>query len=170
MKTFLESELKRFEDGFKIFALEKKKDFYLQINNLQVRLYGYIDRIDILNDKYYIIDYKTGKLPNSSEYSIGDEFTDFQLPCYALIFSQGNFDVIDGMFYYQIGRESRIKDICEKKDKDEYLRRFQKEILLATIGELLDPQIPFYQTENSEFCSMCVYKTFCGITGEEYGD
>ncbi|MGB7055973.1 MAG: PD-(D/E)XK nuclease family protein, partial [bacterium] len=56
MRHFLETEAERFNDGFEIFkaVLERKAKHHLWINNAQVRVYGYIDRIDLYQDHYYI--------------------------------------------------------------------------------------------------------------------
>jgi RecB family exonuclease len=168
LRHFLETEAQRFNDGFEIFkaVLERKAKHHLSINNAQVRVYGYIDRIDLYQDHYYIIDYKTGRIPNRKTYNIGDDFTEFQLPLYALVFSEEHFEIIGGMMYYEIGRQSRTVDIIDEKDAVGYLNAFKHEILVPTIKQILDPEVAFYQTENDDFCDYCIYAQLCG---EEHG-
>jgi ATP-dependent helicase/DNAse subunit B len=168
MRHFLETEIERFQGGFKIFkaVLERKAKHHLSINKAQVRVYGYIDRIDLLNDQYYIIDYKTGRIPGRKNYEIGEDFSEFQLPLYALVFSKEHFDIIGGMMYYEIGKQARTVNIIEGKDAVSYLDAFKKEILVPTIKEILDPGIDFYQTENDDFCEYCIYRQLCG---DEHG-
>jgi inactivated superfamily I helicase/RecB family exonuclease len=166
MRNFLKTEIERFQGGFKIFkaVLEQKAKHYLTINNAQVRVYGYIDRIDLRDDRYYIIDYKTGRIAGKKDYEIGEDFTEFQLPLYALAFSREHFDIIGGMMYYEIARQSRTVDIIEGKDAVAYLNAFRQEILVPTIKEILDPETDFYQTENDDFCDYCPYAQICGDT------
>jgi RecB family exonuclease len=164
MRDFLQNEIERFHAGFKIFkaVLERKAKHHLQINGAQVVIYGYIDRIDLLGEKYYIIDYKTGKIAGKKEYEIGDDFSEFQLPMYALVFSKERFDMIGGMMYYEIARQSRTVNIIEGKDATTYLNAFRQEILVPTIKEILDPEVSFYQTDTPDFCEYCPYAQICG--------
>ena len=168
MRHFLETEIERFNEGFTIFkmVLERKAKHYLSINGAQVRVYGYIDRIDLCRDQYYIIDYKTGRIPSSKTTEIGEDFTEFQLPLYALAFSKEHFDIIGGLMYYEIGRKSRIINIIDKQDAAQYLTAFKEEILVPTIKEILNPEQNFYQSDNDDFCRYCPYEQLCG---EEHG-
>jgi RecB family exonuclease len=168
MHNFLKNEVDRFRAGFTIFkaVLERQAKHHIQINGAQVRLYGYIDRIDLLDERYYIIDYKTGKIAGRKDYEIGKDFTEFQLPLYALMFSKEHFDIIGGMMYYEIARQSRTVDIIEGNDAVLYLNAFKEEILVPTIKQLLDPEISYYQTENDDHCR---YSPYTQISGEEHG-
>lgn len=168
LRRFLEHEVDRFKSGFTIFqpVLERKKKHHLSINGAQIRVYGYIDRVDLCDERYYIIDYKTGKIPARKDYEIGPDFNDFQLPLYALIFSREHFEVIGGMMYYEIGKKSKTYDVVEANDPVAYLTDFKQQILVPTIEEMLDPDTVFYQTENEEFCEYCMYAQLCG---EEHG-
>jgi len=168
MYHFLETETLRFQSGFEIFksVLERKAKHYLTIDGAQVRVYGRIDRIDLREDRYYIIDYKTGKIPSKKNYEIGEDFDEFQLPLYALAFSKEHFEIIGGMIYYEIGRQARTVDIVEGKNAVDYLCAFRERILVPTIKELLDPQVAFHQTTNDELCQYCIYQQLCG---EEHG-
>jgi ATP-dependent helicase/nuclease subunit B len=164
LRNFLMTELERFKMGFEIAgeALERMERHHVTVNSTPIRLNGIPDRIDILGHKYYIIDYKTGGLPKNKELEIGEDFSAFQLPMYALIFSRGNFDIIGGMLYYKIDEESRTSDIVEGKDVTDYLSDFQGKILMPTIREIVDPDVPFQQTEDPESCKHCIYKQVCG--------
>jgi len=164
LRSFLVTELERFNQGFEIFkaSLERKAKHHIPVNGLQVRLTGVPDRIDILDEKYYIIDYKTGRLPPKKACEIGENFDAFQLPMYALIFSKEHFDIIGGMLYYAIEEESKIRDIVEGKDVKKYLSDFCQEILVPTIKEIIDPNLPFSQAEDPESCEYCAYSQVCG--------
>ncbi|UCF70651.1 MAG: PD-(D/E)XK nuclease family protein [candidate division WOR-3 bacterium] len=164
LKSFLANEQERFDQGFEIFkaALERKAKYHISVSNILVRLTGVPDRIDILDNKYYIIDYKTGRLPRKREYEIGKDFNAFQLPMYALIFSKEHFDVIGGMLYYTIDVKPQTKNIVEGKDVENYLNGFRQEILIPTIKKILDPDVAFMQTGNPEQCKYCAYRQMCG--------
>jgi len=164
LRRFLVSEQERFSQGYEISnaALERNQKHDIYVNNIMVRLTGVPDRVDLLDKKYYIIDYKTGKLPAKKEYEIGEDFSAFQLPMYALTFSRGQLDLIGGMLYYRVAAEPEIKDIVEGKDIEHYLSDFQQEILIPTIKSIIDPDRAFEQSGNSGSCSYCAYKHVCG--------
>ncbi len=164
MRNFLKCEVERFRAGFKIFkaALERKAKHTLGVNGAQVRVYGYIDRIDLLGDRYYIIDYKTGRVAGKKDYEIGPEFSEFQLPLYALVFSQEHFEMIGGMMYYEISKQSKTINIIEGQDAVAYLSSFKKDILVPTIREILNPDVAFYQTDDHDACKYCPYAQICG--------
>jgi ATP-dependent helicase/nuclease subunit B len=164
LRHFLAHERERFSQGFGISraALERKEKYHIAVNNIPARLTGVPDRIDVFKDKYYIIDYKTGRLPKKKEYEIGEDFSAFQLPMYALIFSEGSFDMIGGMLYYAIGEEPQTRDIVEGMDIEQYLNAFRDEVLVPTIKRMIDPDVAFDQTEDAESCKHCAYKYVCG--------
>jgi ATP-dependent helicase/nuclease subunit B len=168
LRSFLAVELERFNLGFEIAreALEHIEKHYVTVNSTPIRLTGIPDRIDTLDKKYYVIDYKTGSLPKNKELEIGDDFLAFQLPMYAVIFSRGNFDAIGGMLYYKIDEASRTRDIVEGMNVTSYLTDFQDKILIPTIKKILDPDVAFHQSDDPESCKHCTYKQVCGEIDE----
>jgi RecB family exonuclease len=160
LEKFLRNELKRFEMGYRIDKkrLENISDYKMQVTGKQIRLYGYPDRVDRYNGKYYVIDYKS-TIPQKKKYQIGEGFVEFQLPLYALIVSEEDFDKVCGMAYYGISTKITIVEI---KNIARYLNDFRG-ILLSTITELLDPSISFYQTDDRERCRYCAYTHLCGV-------
>uniref|UniRef100_A0A7C4TER7 PD-(D/E)XK nuclease family protein n=1 Tax=candidate division WOR-3 bacterium TaxID=2052148 RepID=A0A7C4TER7_UNCW3 len=163
IKKFLENEAKRFADGFRPVTknLEKKITRSIELEKRSILIMGYVDRIDVKDEEYYIIDYKTGTMPRKRDWVIGEDFIEFQLPLYALIFS-GEDNKIGGLMYYKIGREIEIYTICEKSEVTEYLNRFKDEILIPTIKEIIDPNIPFSPTNVRGACRYCDYSKLCG--------
>ncbi len=168
LRHFLDNETERFRAGFKIFkaVLERKTKHHVQVNGAQVCVYGYIDRIDLFENQYYIIDYKTGRIPHRKDFELGEDFSEFQLPLYALVFSREHYEMIGGMLYYEIGRTSRTVNMIEGNDASAYLNVFKNDILVPTIKELLDPEITFYQTDDDDSCEYCTYAQICG---DEHG-
>ncbi|MCK4330537.1 PD-(D/E)XK nuclease family protein [candidate division WOR-3 bacterium] len=159
LERFLIQDKKRFEKGYSIHSLEKPLDYVLSSDGKNFRLGGMIDRIDQYNEKYCILDYKTGRKIGKKYYRIGEEFTEFQLPLYALIFSEENFGKIGGLVYYYISREkTEVVDIMEEG----YLSMFRDEILIPTINEIINPTKDFPRTNDEKRCRTCAYKGFCG--------
>jgi len=160
IKRFLYKDLERFEEGYRIHCVEKKLDEYeIHIDGMKIKIKGKTDRIDILDGKYYIIDYKTGQSVDKKLYNVDEAFTEFQLPMYALIFSKKDFKDIGGLLYYYISK-NRVgpEDIMEKG----YIPAFRDEILIPTIRELIDPTTSWYRTNDESRCRTCAYKEFCG--------
>ena len=80
LKDFLEKEEEKFSEGYKILNLEKS--FLCEYEGIKLR--GTIDRIDIKDDEYFVIDYKTSsslKINNLKNYK---DAVDFQLEFYYL--------------------------------------------------------------------------------------
>ncbi|MGB9720382.1 MAG: PD-(D/E)XK nuclease family protein [bacterium] len=164
LQKFLMSEIERFEQGYMIFteSEEKKLNDSIEIDSYTIPLTGFVDRIDLKDGYYYIIDYKTGSLPDSKSYEIGEEFTEFQLPLYAMMFAKNYKEKIGGLVYYKIGKSIEIKEICSKNDVKDYLAEFRKKILIPVISEMIDIKVPFYQAKDKISCEYCAYNLFCG--------
>lgn len=164
LKNFLLNDLERFKQGYRICAEseEKRLDDIIEIENISMPLIGFVDRIDTKDGLYYIIDYKTGGIPKKESYEIGDEFTEFQLPLYALMFSKSGKKKIGGLIYYKIGKKIETKNISEDIEIENYLKAFREEILTPTIEEMINQKIPFYQTKDKETCKYCAFKMHCG--------
>jgi len=61
MNRFLKIEIERSKLGCRVVTseIEKQVKCFLQINNVKVRLYGYPDRIEIRDNRHYVLDYKS---------------------------------------------------------------------------------------------------------------
>lgn len=164
LNEFLRYEIERFKSGFMIDKekLEKRLKYEITLTNRKIRLYGYTDRVDSINNKYYILDYKSST-PQKKYYEIGSEFVEFQLPLYALIVSNGDFEKINGMAYYVISNTTNMSAIVEEDGVKQYLHDFREQMLLPTIREILDPVKNFHQTDDTDQCQFCAYTHLCGI-------
>ena len=143
-----------------------------------MRLLGIIDRVDTLDGKVRIVDYKTGK----------DQlrFKDFEG-----LFSEDGKDqnkaLLQTLFYtivYEKAKDVRhvephlytVKDfsggtVFAKKNKadkfelvDENLADFKGQFelkLQEKLNELFDSSIPFRQTTNVDACTYCTFKGMC---------
>lgn len=159
INRFLSEDLKRFEQGYRVYCVEKKLEDSLSVDGKMIGLKGNVDRIDVLDGKYYIIDYKTGARINKKCIKIGKDFTEFQLPLYALMFSVNSSKEIGGLIYYYISRKKTgTEDIMDKG----YILAFRDEVLIPTIHEIIDPETIFSRTSDESKCRFCAYKDFCG--------
>jgi len=111
LRPFMHHEVARFEEGFSVF----KKEFSHKIPYEGFTLEGQMDRIDHKEGKLFVIDYKSGKVPTTSERTL-ESTVDFQLVFYALIASDlGN---VAGVYYYDLKEGFLVEDdfLEEKKD------------------------------------------------------
>ena len=164
MDKFLKKEIERSKSGSRVVTneIEKRVECFLQINNVKVKLYGYPDRIEILKDQHYILDYKS-TTPLRKKYELGDDFVEFQLPLYGMIVAEGDFTSIGGLAYYEISKDVKITPIVEGKDIVEYLKDFKTKILLPMLEELLSADIAFYQARAKTACKYCAFTHLCGV-------
>lgn len=147
LEKFLELEKSREKQNITIFKTELP--FNLNYNGINIK--GKIDRIDKHPDNTYeILDYKTSsslKIDTPKNY---EDSKDFQLE-----------------FYYLASRDKMIKDVGYY---DLYNTQVKKETLLEEKLKLLDihfktlktTQVNFTQTQNTNECQFCSYKTICG--------
>lgn len=124
---FAENEKEHFKLGYKVIEQEEEHHKALNIQNHTIRLKGIIDRIDKLEDKHFIIDYKSGKVPSKS----------FQLAFYKALYDENaetKFYDLNQMQFVEEKAKSLdelkecLKDLLEQReeeiefenDKDEY--------------------------------------------------
>ncbi|MGV3683974.1 MAG: PD-(D/E)XK nuclease family protein [Daejeonella sp.] len=168
---------------FTIIELENK-DSYTPLFSVrvdgkdeEVRLLGIIDRVDRLDGKLRIVDYKTGK----------DQlrYKDFE----GLFDDDGrgqNKALIQTLFYTYVYEKSRsvngvephlytVKDLKNgtlfserRRDglklSDQNLDHFKEQFelkLSEKLNEIFDKTIPFVQTTNLDICKYCPFKKIC---------
>ncbi len=86
--------------------LPKNKEIRIRLGDKDVKLTGFIDRIDRVGDKRVIIDYKLNTVPKQSEIDSGDNF---QMMVYLLLAQEAYGDVEEGLFY-SLKRDTDAKD------------------------------------------------------------
>lgn len=166
---------------FKILALEKKCQIRLNlIDGRKIKIGGIIDRVDEKDGNVRIIDYKTGKkndifpgmdslfdLPGSKRNGAV-----FQTFVYAMIYrhTENRRWIMPGLYFirdifsknfdYRIFmKESRTSEIPVENAID-FLQQFEEK-LKKTFEKMLDPDIPFIQTDDLETCNYCPYVSIC---------
>jgi hypothetical protein len=147
IEPFLNQELKRYKDGFKIFAKELAIEFKFE----DISFISRIDRVDEKNGKYYVIDYKTSKNVNIPQIKDSSKFTDFQLPLYAQAIKSINKEFA-GAFLYDI----RLGKLLE----DDNINR-KIELLQEKLKTFKEPKLHIYKCEDTKTCEYCEYKIIC---------
>ena len=166
---------------FEIFALEgdKKSGFTKTLElskNLSVNISGIIDRIDLKNNIYRIIDYKTGgdsKRVKNLENLFSSERKDrndavFQLFFYSLLLKnkiKNDNPIIPGLMNIrEINNKNFTINISVDNDKinnvNDYLNEFES-LLSKKLSEIFDKNLQFIETDDKEACKFCAYKNLC---------
>jgi ATP-dependent helicase/nuclease subunit B len=163
LERFLYNELERFKQGFTVDTkrLEEHLRGHIEVGERSIFIKGYLDRVDRLDGRLYVIDYKT-TVPDKDKYTIGDTFVEFQLPLYALILSEGDLSRVAGMAYYGISRKIQVTEIVEQSSVPAYLNDFRDRILVPTIADILNPEAPFSGSDDKDACIYCSYQDICG--------
>jgi len=147
---------------------------------IELRLKGFVDRVDIIGNLVRIIDYKTG-LVDKKELVL-HRWTDliddpekdkcFQLLMYAYLLDN-SFGVADAILEAGIISLKKVKTgflpvvISGENDNPVFaidqqsLENFER-ILFRILQEMFDPQVPFDQTKNLDICKRCPYINLCG--------
>jgi len=146
LELFVHNEVKRFNLGYKVLKTEQR----VEIKHNSMLLHGYIDRIDILNNKLEILDYKTGKYPLSNKNNFQNT-VDFQLEFYYLLAS--SIGEVSSCAFYDLKKSKIFKDDFFK-DKLKILNQYFKE--MSEIEEL-----EIKKCEDTKHCLYCEYALIC---------
>lgn len=146
LKSLCENEAKRFEEGFRVYSLETK----YKINYKGFELEGYIDRIDTKDNSLSVIDYKSGKIPQTTSKTL-EKAVDFQLEFYHLLASDKG--EVEGVYYYDLKKgELFAEELLEEK----------LSLLESILEDLSEPISGFEKCESTQPCTYCPYVKLCG--------
>ena len=165
--------------GFTIKGLEKGIACSYPISDGRtVNISGIADRIDILpNNKIQIIDYKSGNTPHLEFNGLSNLFRGparerisniFQTLLYAMILhrNEGLESMPTLYFASKMLSDDYSPKILNKQNGEHvecyssYAEEFEGE-LTTVLDELFDFSTPFKQTEDSDACTFCDFKTIC---------
>lgn len=185
MKLFLIEMLNREKGVAPIEFIEGEHEIRRQLrinDSLTVNIRQYIDRIDRVDGRLRIVDYKTGSdVSDTSE--VADMFDPMsahrpkamlQLMFYCLAYSldQGIDQPIRPYLYcFKNIRLDGLKPlriggavVDDYRDYiDEYLPRFNE-----IVAEIFNPDVPFRQSDNSNACTFCQFKGICAKAERRY--
>lgn len=163
-----------------IISLEEEYKAEIEINGKVVELKGKIDRVDFCDNKYRVIDYKTGQ-SHKEESDIEKIFsqdrpykfdTNAQILIYShILFNKYNYkNICPGIFEirslgnkdykYQIGKQSSKTNTILANYNQEIDELIQEK-LITVIEDLFDMNKNFKQTKNVDNCKYCDYKNLC---------
>lgn len=148
-------------------------------SDLEVRLKGFVDRVDRIGDITRVIDYKTGNV-NTSEIAIRDweELSSnaeldkgFQLLTYTWLLGKKSYAThyqagiislrkqAPGLMMVQVPEESPNAKSTTIGERE--MVKIE-EILTRILMDIFDPDQPFTQTPDEERCTYCPYRPICG--------
>ena len=169
------------ENSLRILCTEKELSFHL--NN--VELHGFADRIDLLNDKLRVIDYKTGSV-NPYDVSISANAKQLQdmhdksiqLIMYKYLFIKmlnPNTLGLDEALIAHIEEESIVPGIIAlqkmsngvfelKVNNADLANDFEAQcdiMFEQLISDIFDKNNPFTQTDDTKVCGYCSFRNIC---------
>lgn len=172
----LESDLA--ETPFKILELETKSEKKLSLEidgeNIEVPLYGRLDRVEIKDGITRIIDYKTGtveEINQSSKVSDTEHIErifvnvkmkeNFQQLFYASLYLDAHSSSKLVVGIYPLKKISAGIHWYEKEPISAEKKKLFEEKLTILLSKIFDKVIPFAQTTNVQHCKYCPYKSIC---------
>lgn len=169
------------ENSLRILCTEKELSFHL--NN--VELHGFADRIDLLNDKLRVIDYKTGSV-NPYDVSISANAKQLQdmhdksiqLIMYKYLFIKMlNYNTLglDEALIAHIKEENIVPGIIAlqkmsngvfelKVNNADLANDFEAQcdiMFEQLISDIFDKNNPFTQTDDTKVCGYCGFRNIC---------
>ena len=169
------------ENSLRILCTEKELSFHL--NN--VELHGFADRIDLLNDKLRVIDYKTGSV-NPYDVSISANAKQLQdmhdksiqLIMYKYLFIKmlnSNTLGLDEALIAHIEEENIVPGIIAlqkmsngvfelKVNNADLANDFEAQcdiMFEQLISDIFDKNNPFTQTDDTKVCGCCSFRNIC---------
>jgi CRISPR/Cas system-associated exonuclease Cas4 (RecB family) len=167
--------------AFSIAHLEKHVETTVSVdmgmNPISLKLGGTIDRVDLIEGRFRIVDYKTGMVKNSfgtvlSLFEGNDNLRNdavFQVLLYAMIYQKLRPDAIivpalcfvrgshseNFSYHIQYGeKKKKLEDYREVKTEFEELIQFH-------LARLFNLDEPFTHTDNVKICENCPYAVIC---------
>jgi ATP-dependent exoDNAse (exonuclease V) beta subunit len=181
IKTYINQLLKVDMDlaPFTLISLEEKyiTDLEIEINGVKkiIHVGGKIDRIDRLNGKMRILDYKTGNV-NSTDFKLVDELFEkdkkdpkkeiLQAMIYTLILSaQSNETKLQPAIYSlrNLFKENFNPNVTWEKHDFSFSELKEDFVmgLKSVLAEIYSSDSKFFQTKHVEHCRYCAFKTIC---------
>ncbi len=164
--------------GLEIMSIEETFAFDFALDNqTSIFIKGIFDRLDLVNNQLRILDYKTGSgsltIPKdfTAVFTNSDNKIVFQLLLYVYIFNkqqQGkkvkehlkDKEILAGA--YLLKKNSKSITFLNKGNAIDQDLMNQFEVHLnELLHKIMDPNVPFTQTEDYKKCSYCDFKNIC---------
>ena len=144
------------------------------LNDFKINLLGKIDRVDRVEDQLRLVDYKSGSIDARDLSFVMSELIEdrkkskaFQLMMYSYLYSKskGSSDFISGNFSFKNIKSGFIPLKADKSKmpliiNDEDISDFEHH-LKELISDVRNPSLSFCQTDNTDVCKWCDFKTVC---------
>ena len=184
IRKYVDKVLERDNQLTPFYYLESEKKIeclFRLTDQREVNLKGYIDRIDDVNGRVRIVDYKSGS--GTTQFTTIDNLFDreekvrskavMQVFMYAWMYLQKKKEkTVQPVIYYMrdLFKLSFDPSIYRKIDrtKSEEVMDFEgyrldfEQGLRSCLDEIFDKETPFVQTNNPKVCSYCPFKDICG--------
>lgn len=180
LTNFLTSEYKYIQEcengnlKFSIIEKEVSLKHTFKINNKDIELHGFADRIDKINNNIRILDYKTGKV-HDQDVKIKDSHDEItkmpeksiQLLVYKYLYLKNHTNVkpldiepgIIGLQNLSNGIFKLETSECKFFNND-FIKDFE-DYFTRLIEEVLNTDIDFHQTDKDSNCRFCDFKSIC---------
>lgn len=141
------------------YTVGLEMEINLQLND-SYNIVGYIDRLSIKDNIYYIHDYKTsGTLPTNEEVN-----NNKQLALYAIAIKEKYNDVKEvKLVWHFLAFDNEI--VLSKQESD--YEKIKKEII-AKINEIENMKLDDFKPKESILCEWCVYASNCPVKKHEF--
>lgn len=135
----------------KIVSLEQS--FQTQFDDIKIK--GVIDRVDKIDDRYEVIDYKTSSSLKVDTTRTYEKSNDFQLEFYYIAMNElYKTDKVD-CYYYDLVNNTLKEEVTLDKKLELLSAKFQD------LKELSKDKINFGKCEEKVNCQYCTYKILC---------
>ncbi|MEA1912456.1 MAG: PD-(D/E)XK nuclease family protein [candidate division WOR-3 bacterium] len=167
LDSFIKVEIQRAsENDIFIRGIEEDLSSEIEVNHKKILMKGRVDRVDEIDYKPMVIDYKTGSVnmpikTQRGEYAetreqIKKRMKSLQLPIYVYLYSEEKgIDMSD--------ISAKIFNLRKPQEKNnlpiEHLDIFM-DALRFILGEIIDEEIPFIPDPNRH-CQYCPYRLLC---------
>lgn len=151
MSRFFAIEESRAKNGVKPLFLEETIEFL--VHGLKFK--SIIDRVDLVGDEYFIIDYKVKSIVKADSERMLEKSTDFQFALYTLALRE------------KVGASAKIRafyyDVLEGEMVEEKLLEDKIVLLPSHLEKLKAHEINFECCLDKKICRLCSYTAICGI-------
>lgn len=143
------------KEGYEL--LEREKCIKTKFHGFNLK--GYLDKVEIKDNKIYVTDYKYKDVDNIKPIK-DDKFEskdDIQLPMYALLIEKEMKKLPVDIFYFSIKEDFKYFSGFNMQLYEEY-----KKYILSLLESIVSKDEDFIQTDNTSACDFCPYNQICG--------
>ncbi|MCL2413712.1 MAG: PD-(D/E)XK nuclease family protein [Bacteroidales bacterium] len=157
---------------FTLLAMEKKISEVVEIDDIAIKIGGFVDRIDNIDGYLRVVDYKTGgrlkmfktdKLQDLfDEKKISENKNYLQVLIYSWLLAKtsGNRRILPCLLHIHEAHQKDYSSVFLPNDFNEISEEFEA-CISDLLKEMLDPNTEFTSTETPANCRYCDYLNLC---------